>query len=262
MELKGKKILITGGSAGIGKAMIKELIRHGVKDIAVIGRKKDKLDQLESDFDNVDFLSLQGDVSKIEDLERSVETIKKKWGALDILINNAGVVSAGLLSDVSDEDIIAQININVTGLILLTKKCLPLLKNSKEGAIINVSSGLGYVAMPFYSVYATTKAGVRQFSDALRRELHMHPLHIMTVYPTATDTNMMESADVNGMDSPEEVAKASIEGLLKGKINIVMGGEEKEEQAKMNFLQPKKMDEIAINNYDDLKQRTTAHRSM
>ncbi len=262
MELKGKKVLITGGSAGIGKAMIKELTKHGVKDIAVIGRKKDKLDQLESDFDNVDFLSLQGDVSKIEDLDRSVDTIKKKWGALDILINNAGVVSAGLLSDVSDEDIIAQININVTGLILLTKKCLPLLKNSKEGAIINVSSGLGYVAMPFYSVYATTKAGVRQFSDALRRELHMYPLHIMTVYPTATDTNMMESADVNGMDSPDEVAKASIEGLLKGKINIIMGGEEKEEQAKMNFLQPKKMDEIAINNYDDLKQRTTTHRSM
>lgn len=262
MELKNKKILITGGSAGIGKAIIRELISRGVKDIAVIGRKKDRLEKLKSEFNNTNFLLLQGDVSNNEDLNNSVEHIKKEWGELDILINNAGVVSAGLLSDISDEDIKDQITINVTGLILLTKKCLPLLKKSKSGAIINVSSGLGYIAMPFYSVYAATKAAVRQFSDALRRELHMHPLHVMTVYPTATDTEMMASADVNQMDSPEKVAKACIEGLIQGEINVVLGGEEKEEQVKMNFLHPKKMDKIARNNYDELKRRTESHRAM
>ena len=79
------------------------------------------------------------------------------------------MVSAGLLSELSDEDIINLININLTGLILQTKKALPLLKKSKEGAIMNISSGYGYIAMPFYSVYAATKAAVGQFSDAMRK---------------------------------------------------------------------------------------------
>jgi NADP-dependent 3-hydroxy acid dehydrogenase YdfG len=75
------------------------------------------------------------------ELNKAVSTILGAWGELDILINNAGVLSAGLLLEQSDEDIINQININLTGLILLTIKPLKLLKKSKEGAIMNISSG-------------------------------------------------------------------------------------------------------------------------
>ena len=163
MDLKNKKVLISGGSAGIGKSLIKELVRHGVQDIAVMGRRKEPLEALKSEFASVNFLVIQGNVSEVADLDEAVSTIFQEWGELDILINNAGVVSAGLLTDLSDEDIINQININVTGLILLTKKSLDLLKKSKEGAIMNISSGYGYIAMPFYSVHAATKAAVRQF---------------------------------------------------------------------------------------------------
>ena len=191
-----------------------------------------------------------------------MEQIKEEWGHLDILINNAGVVSAGLLSDLSDEDVIQQINVNLTGLILLTKKALPLLKKSSEGAIINISSGYGYIAMPFYSVYAATKAAVKQFSDAMRRELHQYPLHVMTVFPSATDTNMMKTAVVEKMDSPEEVAKLSIKGLFAKDIEVVIGGEERKKQINLNFNNPKKMDELAIANYGSLEKRTRKHRSM
>lgn len=106
-------------------------------------------------------------MAKAADMDKAIAAVSEHWGGLDILINNAGVVSAGLLTDLSDEDIINQVNINVTGLILLTKKALPLLIKSKEGAIMNMSSGYGYIAMPFYSVYAATKAAVGQFSDAI-----------------------------------------------------------------------------------------------
>lgn len=262
MELKNKKVLITGGSAGIGKSIIAELAARGVKDIAVIGRRKEPLEALQSEFNSVNFLTIQGNVSKTEDLEKAVAAINDKWGELDILINNAGVVSAGLLTELTDEDIINQININVTGLILLTKKALPLLTKSKEGAIMNISSGYGYIAMPFYSVYAATKAAVGQFSDAMRRELHQYPLHVMTVYPSATDTPMMKTAKMGKMDTPEEVAKAAVEGLLDKEINVILGGKEREEQVKMNFLEPRKMDEFAAASFDALKERTEHHRAM
>jgi len=263
MDLQEKKIFITGGSSGIGKSFIKELIKYKVTQIGVIGRGKDSLEALKKEFPSVDFLLVHGDISSLKDVDKAIEAIIDTWKGLDILINNAGVVSAGLLDKISDEDIINQININLTGLILLTKKCLPLLKQSEQGAIINVSSGLGYIAMPFYSVYSATKAAVRQFSDAMRRELHDFPIHIMTVYPTVTDTNMMTNAKVESeMDSPDKVARESIEGLLKGEINVIFGGEDREENIKTNLLEPEKIDHYARERFEELKGRTENHRSM
>lgn len=262
MDLKNKKVLVTGGSAGIGKAIIKELVNRGVQDIAVMGRRKEPLEALQSDFPSVNILTIQGNVSRVGDLDKAVSAITEKWGELDILINNAGVVSAGLLTDQNDEDIINQININLTGLILLTKKALPLLQKSKGGAIMNMSSGFGYIAMPFYSVYAATKAAVGQFSDAMRRELHQYPLHVVTVYPSSTDTDMMKTANAGEMDSPEEVARVSVEGLLNREINVVLGGREREESIKINFLEPGKIDEYAISNFDGMREMAKNHRSM
>lgn len=262
MELKSKKVLVTGGSAGIGKEIIRALHERGVQEIAVIGRKKEAMEKLREEFPSAKILVIEGDVSRIEDQERAITIIKREWGALDILVNNAGVVSAGLLSEISDDDIIQQISINLTGLILLTKKALPLLKESNEGAIMNISSGYGYIAMPFYSVYAASKAAVRQFSDALRREIFEFPIHVMTVYPSATNTNMMKSAEVDTMDDPGDVAKAAVEGLINGEINVLLGGEERQQQVNMNFNEPRKMDEVAQANYEALKKRTQNHRSM
>ncbi|RVT98483.1 SDR family NAD(P)-dependent oxidoreductase [Mucilaginibacter limnophilus] len=264
MRLENKKVLITGGGAGIGRSIIEELIRQGVHHIAVVGRKKASLEALKQDLsaEQVNILTIEADVSVMDDLNRIGETIITEWGNLDILINNAGVVSAGLLSDISDEDILAQININLTGLILLTKKTLGLLQTSKEAAIVNISSGYGYIAMPFYSVYAATKAAVGQFSDAMRRELHQYPIHVMTVYPSATDTNMMKTAVVDKMDTPQEVALATIAGLIQEDINVIMGGEERKEQIKTNFLEPYKIDQYAAANFEALRKRTKTHRAM
>ena len=262
MDLKHKKAVVTGGSAGIGKAIIKELISHGVEDFAVIGRSQDKLEALEEEFEDVNFVLVSGDVSKLEDIERFVEIVNINWDCIDLLINNAGVVSASALEDISDEDIINQININLTGLILLTKKALPLLLKSEEAGLINISSGLGYIAKPFYSVYAATKAGVRHFSEAMRRELIFENIHVMTVYPTATDTDMMTNAKVDKMDSPELVAKKSVEGLLKKEINVILGGEQRLKDIDTNFNRPLEIDKSVKENYEAYKSRTEEHRAM
>jgi short-subunit dehydrogenase len=262
MNFETKKILITGGSSGIGKAIITQLYLLGARDIAVMGRDLSKMKALRSDFPEARFLFLEGDVADIEIIKRSVEQIEEQWNTLDILINNAGVVSAGPLEQISDEDIIAQQNINTTGLILLTKYALPLLKQSSEATIMNVSSGLGLVAMPFYAPYAATKAAVRQFSEALRRELAGGPIHVMTLYPTATDTPMMHSANAAGMDTPELVAKRAVEGMINKEIDVIMGGEVMLQNRKMNFENPQGFDEKVKERYQAMAERASGHRAM
>ena len=257
-----KKIFITGGTSGIGRALVSEFVQRGATHIAVMARRSDRTESLAQEYPQVNFIKISGDVSVVEDLQRAVSTLQDQWGILDILINNAGVVSAGPLEDISDEDIVQQININLTGLVILTKYAMPLLKKSSEGAIMNVSSGLGLIGMPFYSVYASTKAAVRQFSDALRREYYQYPLHVMTVYPTATDTPMMENTSASGMDSPETVAHESVEGLINQEINVIFGGEQRIKDHQMNFESPQEFDKKIAGAYDSLKKRSTEHRAM
>lgn len=262
MDLTNKKVFITGGSAGIGKSLIEELSKYDVKQIAVMGRTAEKLDALDDQFTAIEFLKIQGDVSRLDDLKKAGRIVKEEWGALDILINNAGVVSAGRLEELSDEDIISQVNVNVTGLILLTKHLLPMLKESSEGALVNVSSGLGYIAMPFYSVYAATKAAVKHFSEGMRRELADYPIHVMTIFPTSTDTPMMETANTGEMDSPQKVAQTSIEGLRNEEIEVILGGQQRMEDIKTNLNDPLKMDEKVEGLYESLRIRAEQHRSM
>jgi short-subunit dehydrogenase len=262
MNFENKKVLITGGSSGIGKALISELYNNGVRTIAVLGRDRSKMESLKTTYPEVNFLFLKGDVSKLDDIKELIQLIGKEWDKIDILINNAGVVSAGALEDISDEDIIAQQNINTTGLILLTKHALPLLKKSKDAAIINVSSGLGLIGMPFYATYAATKAAVKQFSEAMRRELKDHPIHVMTVYPTATDTPMMESASSKNMDTPELVAKKTLDGLKNKEIDVILGGEQRIQDNKDNFNDPLGFDKKVNSMYETMKTRAKKHRSM
>jgi NAD(P)-dependent dehydrogenase (short-subunit alcohol dehydrogenase family) len=262
MNFEEKKILITGGSSGIGKAIIAELYRLGARDIAIVGRDPEKMKKLGTEFPEASFSYLEGNVADLGKIKGFTTEIKAKWGKLDILINNAGVVSAGPLEQISDEDIIAQQNINVTGLILLTKYALPLLKASNEAAIMNVSSGLGLIGMPFYAPYAATKAAVRQFSEALRRELKDFPIHIMTVYPVATDTPMMATANAGNMDTAEAVASNAIKGLLNGEIDVFMGGEQLLSNRKLNFDDPLGYDEKVKGMYDAMLERAKNHRAM
>lgn len=262
MKIENKTVLVTGGGSGIGKALIKVLVEMEVTNMAVMGRTKHKLEQVERQFPAANFITIQGDVSEIKDIKRARTLIGEKWGRLDILVNNAGVVSAGLLENISDEDIFNQVDINLTGLILMTKYFLPLIKESEEGAIINISSGLGYVGMPFYSVYAAAKAGVKHFSEAMRRELGQYPIHVMTVFPTATDTHMMKTARVNNMDTPETVARATIDGLINDKIEVVLGGDQQYDLIRMNKEHPEEVDKKIQDQFDTLRNRTKEHRSM
>ncbi|HAA15502.1 MAG TPA: short-chain dehydrogenase [Cytophagales bacterium] len=263
MNLSTRKVFITGASAGIGKSMVKVLAEKGVTQIAAMARNPERLKQLNEEFPKVEFLFIVGDVGNPNDVQDAVRRIQEKWGGLDVLINNAGVVSAGALEKISDEDIVQMIQINLTGLVLLTKHALSLLRQSEAAAIMNVSSGLGYIAQPYYSVYAATKAGVKQFTDAMRRELVHDPIHVISVFPTATDTPMMVNAKMNRkMDDPEMVARSSIEGMVSGLREVIFGGEQRLKDIQLNFSDPEAMDLKAEAGLEAMRQRTEHHRAM
>jgi len=261
MNFTDKKILVTGGSSGIGKALISGLYRRGARSFAVIGRDRPKMLLLAEEFPEAQFIFIAGDLALPGTAKASITRLLEQWDRVDILINNAGVVSAGPLEEISDEDIVAMQNINVTGLILLTKHALPLLKESQEAAIINVSSGLGLIGMAFYVPYAATKAAVKQFSEALRRELNSAAIHVMTLYPTSTDTPMMRSANTSGMDSPEIVAEKTIEGLMNKNIEVLMG-KKMMQNRQINFESALTLDKKLREGYEAMRQRATGHRSM
>lgn len=258
-NLQNKKVAISGGGSGIGKAIITELYNEGVRDFAVIGRSLDKLKELEDEFPKAKFELYSGDVSLIKDIKEFIKMIDTKWGSIDILINNAGVVSAGPIQEISDEDIIAQSNINLTGLILMTKHALPLLKQSPEAALINVSSGLALISLPFYAAYAATKAGVKAFSESLRRELKDFPIQVTTLYPTGTDTPMMKATKSDSLHAPDMVAKKLIDGIKDHKIDVILSDDE---MVKLNREHPLEFDKKAAKMYDALIKKTADHRSM
>jgi short-subunit dehydrogenase len=262
MQLEGKNVLITGGTRGIGKCMIQELIKGGVSKIAVIARDKENLKKLSQEFEEVKFLKITGDVANIEVLREAVARIEDKWGHLDILINNAGIVSAGPLDDIQDEDVYDQVAINFTAVLLLTKYCIPLLKSAEEGAILNISSGLGLIGMPFYSVYGSTKAAIRQFSDSMRRELAPFNISVTCAFPTATDTDMMQKFKGRKMDSPEFVAERSIQGMLNKEIQVIFGGEERLKENRLNFEAPAELDMLVAQNYEQRKTASLDHKAV
>ena len=262
MQLKEKKVLITGGTRGIGRCMLQELIDGGASHIAIIARDKKSLKEISESYPEVKFIRISGDVGNIDVLREAAARIEDKWGSLDILINNAGIVSAGPLEELPDEEIYDQVAVNYTAILLLTKYCIPLLKNAEEGAILNISSGLGLIGMPFYGVYASTKAAIRQFSDSMRRELAPFNISVTCSYPTATDTDMMQKFEGREMDSPEFVAKRSIEGLLKKELHVIFGGEEREKDSELNFSDPKKFDEKVAQGYEQLKESSEGHKAM
>jgi short-subunit dehydrogenase len=262
MQLQGKNVLITGGTRGIGKCMIQELIKGGVTNIAVIARDKQNLKQLSEEFENVQFIRIAGDIANIGVLREAAARIEDKWGHLDILINNAGIVSAGPLEDIQDEDLYDQVAVNLTAVMLLTKYCIPLLKFSEEAYILNISSGLGLIGMPFYAVYGSTKAAIRQFSDSMRRELAPFKISVTCSFPTATDTDMMQKFKGRKMDSPEYVAERSLQGLFNKEIQVIFGGDERLKENTLNFEAPNEFDKMVAENYEERKNASLDHKAV
>ena len=168
MELKNKRVLVTGGSSGIGLALAHALIARGAR-VVITGRRRSVLDDALRSLDSA--TGVCADVGSPEGRAATLDQAIQTLGGLDILVNNAGGVRAGRLENTTEADIEQMVIVDLLAPVLLTRAALPALRASGDAMVVNVASGIALVGAPFYATYAAVKAGLARFGEALRREL-------------------------------------------------------------------------------------------
>lgn len=193
-----KTVLITGASAGIGKATANYFQQAGWQVAATMRspQKEVELNRL----DNVRLFQL--DVTSPESIDTAINDIIEQFGDIDVIVNNAGFGVFGPFEMASQVQIRRQYETNVFGLMNVCRAILPHFRQKKEGTIINISSGVGRFALPLQSLYNSTKFAVEGFSESLRYELEPFNISVKVVEPGAIKTNFFNVVDV--ADNPEE----------------------------------------------------------
>jgi NADP-dependent 3-hydroxy acid dehydrogenase YdfG len=170
--LDGKIVIVTGASSGIGEATARLLSSEGAK-VALVARRKDRIDNLEKELKATggEALAIEADITDKKKCADVIKNVMGKWGKIDILVNNAGVMLLGPALDAPIKEWEQMIQVNVLGLLYMTHAALPVIKQNKNGHIVNISSVAGRTTRSGSAVYNATKWGVVAFTDALRQEL-------------------------------------------------------------------------------------------
>jgi short-subunit dehydrogenase len=230
--VRGLRILVTGASQGIGRAVVVEAAKRGAKVLAA-ARSESLLVELAKEVRAANGIieTVHADVTKPEDRQAMVDAAVRHFGGLDVLVNNAGIGATGHFMD-SDPEVLRQIfETNFFGLTETTRVCLPLLKLGVTPAIVNISSVVGKRALPARSLYSSSKFAVAGFSEAIRAELAKDGIDVIVVSPGLTQTNFSQNMleqkaklqldHMRGMTS-EQVAVATLRALEKGKLDVTL----------------------------------------
>lgn len=216
MQLNQTRILLTGASGGLGCTLARELAAAGAA-LLLAGRDPVQLARLDLPA-KTEYQLLQTDLTSSDGMENTARAARN-FG-INVLINNAGVGGFGLFAEQEWQDVERILATNLAAPMHLTQALLPWLNNQPEAAIVNVGSTFGSIPFAGFAAYSTAKAGLRAFSQALRRELADTSVHVIHVSPRAIDTPInspavraLNSALGSGMDTPETVARLIVEML-------------------------------------------------
>ncbi|MEU6910699.1 SDR family NAD(P)-dependent oxidoreductase [Streptomyces coeruleorubidus] len=203
-NLTGTVALVTGASSGIGAATARELAEHGAS-VALVARRKDRLEDLAAEIEKAGGTTLvvEADITDRNQAEGAVEQVVERFGRLDTLVNNAGLMLLGPVVGADAEEWDRMIAVNLQGLLYTTRAALPhLLRAAEQGPrqvadIVNISSQAGRAASKGYGVYNLTKFGVNGFTESLRQELAQRHVRVGVLEPGAVETELV------GHNTPE-----------------------------------------------------------
>ena len=189
-----KTILITGASTGFGRDTAETLAHAGHTVFASMrdpeAKNRDHADALRNQ--NIEVIEL--DVTDSQSVDRAVAEVIAKAGRIDVLINNAGVLTTGVSEAITPEQVTAMFDVNVIGLHRVTRAVLPDLRRRNDGLIINIGSILGRVTFPFFGLYGASKFAVEALTDSLRYEVSSLGIDVALVQPSAYPTQLFASA--------------------------------------------------------------------
>jgi len=233
--MKEKVVIITGASSGIGEACVYDYLNKGHK-VVMAARNEKKLNDIQAKVkkNGQDVLAVTTDVSKEEDCKNLIEQTIKKFGRIDILINNAGISMRALFKDTETEVIKKLMDVNFWGTVYCSKYALPYLIE-QNGSLVGVSSIAGFQGLPGRTGYSSSKFAMHGFLETLRIENLKKGLHVMIAAPGFTSTNVRKSAlgpdgneqgesprDENHMMSPAKVASIISKGIEKRRRLIII----------------------------------------
>lgn len=233
--MKNKVVIITGATSGIGKALAYEFGKKGSL-LVITGRRGEELQAIADELTNngVEVLPLQGDVSNEADAKRITNETIKRFGKIDVLINNAGISMRALFENVQLDVFKKVIDINFFGTVYCTKYAMPYILESK-GSIVGISSINGKRATPARTAYSASKYAMEGFLEALRMEVMKRGVHVLSVCPGFTTSNIRNVAltadghpqgesprDESKMMTAEETAEHIYYAILKRKRDLVL----------------------------------------
>ena len=216
-----KVILISGASSGMGKQTAIFLSENGF--IVYAGsRTPEKLNDIKS----TNLIPINLDITKPSNIKVAIKQIKKDHKTIDILINNAGYGLVSTIEDLDEDEMFNQYNVNVFGLLRLTKEVIPLMRKQNNGIIINISSFLGKIGLPLLTLYNSSKYAVEGVTDSLRYELAPFNIRVHSIMPGFFNTqfakeNLVTNLNILDEDSPykkivSKLAPVIIEEINKG----------------------------------------------
>lgn len=192
-------ILVTGASRGIGREIARSQALKGNIVIANYNKSEEQAQSLQKQNENIDIY--KADVSKREEVKTMVEYVIKKYGKIDVLINNAGIAESKLFTEVTDEEWQKLINNNLYSTFCVTQEVLPNMIHNKKGCIINISSVWGMVGASCETIYSITKAGIDGMTKSLAKELGPSNIRVNSIAPGIIETDMNKNIDLEIIDN-------------------------------------------------------------
>jgi NAD(P)-dependent dehydrogenase (short-subunit alcohol dehydrogenase family) len=194
--LEGKVAVITGGNSGIGLATARRFVKEGAY-VYITGRRQAELDKAAS-LIGKNVTAVQGDVTKLEDLDRVAAVVRDEKGVVDIIVSNAGLTEQASIDTLTPEHFDRTFNLNARAPVFLVQKLLPLMTGG--GSIILVGSGMHVMGIPGHTAYAATKAALRSYTRTWAAEFKDRGIRVNTLSPGVTDTPILDSQS----STPEE----------------------------------------------------------